>query len=73
MAEVGPGVELDLCDPNCGTIDCHSYGCVINCSEAPNVGNEPEIVLAESAKPNSWTLSERDRRNDRAGFVKTTI
>ena len=73
MAEVGLEAELDLCDPNCGTIDCHSYGCIINCSEAPNVAKECKSLGEKPLKLNTWEDSVELRRKDRAGFVKSAV
>lgn len=45
MGECGNG-NSDLCNPNCGTLDCHSHGCVINNSYPPNTNSGKPVVKA---------------------------
>ncbi len=42
--------EPQLCDSNCGTLECHSFGCVILNSQSPNK-KEAEVKEPELKAP----------------------
>lgn len=68
---LGVGLETELCDPNCGTMDCHSYGCIILCSEAPNKQDKSNpSVYTQVATEQQEKVSRQQRKVLRTGFVK---
>lgn len=66
-----PVVQVDLCDSNCGTMDCHSYGCVIMSSDVPNLLEKPKVsVYAQVAIEQQEKIAGLQQKDSRVGFVK---
>lgn len=56
--------ESDLCEPNCGTMDCHTYGCVILNSKEPNK-DQKQLVQVDASE----RVRNRLQRGARAGSI----
>lgn len=50
--------ELDLCDPNCGTIDCHNYGCIIK-----SIRDSTPVVKSNEVEITDHVRQRLDRLN----------
>lgn len=61
--------DLDLCDLNCGTIDCRSYGCIINSSSFPVVRLD-QVTYFRWVIPLGISVSELDILADEISMEK---
>ncbi len=79
MSNVGTGLmaePLELCDQHCGTLECHSYGCVILNSSPPHKSQEPpkEVASQETnyviSEETKQRLQKEHRKEARPYFVR---
>lgn len=66
--------DLDLCDQNCGTLDCRSFGCVINNSKfSKTLSNQQKDNVALYYRweiPAGLSGAELERLADEISFEK---
>lgn len=79
MSNLGTGLGIEpveLCDNRCGTLECHSFGCVILNSSPPNKSQEkPQDVVEpksnyEISEDTKQRLQRERRKEARPYFVR---